>query len=106
MSPPLVVRILTAMFTLAVLYGFYVATLIHCLRWLAYTNDGWKLRDRVDNKLILITTILIFSLSTVYFVLMLPIELSRLGHFSNHSQVVNVLYVCKYHGWRADQKND
>ena len=45
--------LLFGLFTQAALYGIYVATLIHCLRWLVYTDEGWKQRDRV-NKLMLI----------------------------------------------------
>ena len=112
MSPPQVVRALIQLFMQAALYGLYVATLIHCLRWLVYTNDGWKLRDRVSNKLILITTILIFLFSTGNLVLMLPIPLFFIGDFgdrgSNILSMVPVaaIAVCKYHGWCLDPKND
>jgi len=61
------------LFTQAVLYGVYVATLIHCLRWLIYTDEGWKLRDRI-NGFMLITTILIFSLSTTNLFVQLPLQ--------------------------------
>jgi hypothetical protein len=111
MPPPPAVLSLILLFTQASLYGFYVATLIHCLRWLAYTSDGWKLRDKVGNKLILITTIAIFLFLTVNLVLMLIILLYFLGDFGDrHSNMLNLMaldfiFVCEYHGWRLDQKN-
>jgi hypothetical protein len=104
------VQTLIEVFTQAVLYGLYVATLIHCLRWLVYTNDGWKLRDRVDNKPILITIVVIFLCLTVNLVLMLLIQLYFLGDFGDrHSNILNVMAldvisVCICHGWRLDQK--
>jgi hypothetical protein len=115
MPPPAMFQVLTLMMTQAGLYGFYVATLIHCLRWLVYTNDGWKLRDRIDNKPILITTIVIFLLSTVNLVLTLPIELYTLGDFGDPDSdsnrlrltvVTPVISVCKCRGRHLEQKND
>jgi hypothetical protein len=103
MPPPYVVRPLTKLFTQAAFYGFYVATLIHCIRWLAYKNEGWKLRDRIDNKLMLITTLLIFLISTVNLVLMLPTQLVFLGDIDSNTPV-DVIYVCEYRGWSLEQK--
>jgi hypothetical protein len=107
--PAPAVQVLIQLFTQTALYGLYVATLIHCLRWLVYTNDGWKLRDRIDNKPILITTILIFLFSTVNLVLMLSISLAYFGDRDSNilgSISVAVISVCKYYEWRLDQKND
>jgi hypothetical protein len=101
MPPPPAVISLILLFTQAALYGFYVVTLIHCLRWLAYTSDGWKLRDKVDNKLILITTIAIFLFLTVNLVLMLIVLLYFLGDFGDrHSNTLNLvaldfIFVCE-----------
>jgi hypothetical protein len=109
MFPPAILTLIL-LFTQAAFYGLYVSTLIHCLRWLAHTSDGWKLRDRVDNKLILITTILIFLFLTVDLVLTLLIQLYFLGDFGDrHSNILSLtaldfILVCKYHGWCLDQK--
>ena len=96
---------LIELFTQAAFYGLYGATLIHCLRWLIFADDGWKMRDRVD-KLVLITTILVFLFSTVNLLLSLPLELYLLGDSggSNTASVAVIGLVCKYHGWHFGQK--
>ena len=96
MSPPPAIAQLIQLFIQAALYGLYVATLIHCLRWLVYTDDGWKQRDGV-NKLMLITTILIFLVSTVNLFLRLPFQFFMEG--SNIcSMAEEVIYVCVIFG--------
>ncbi|KIL60804.1 hypothetical protein M378DRAFT_130387 [Amanita muscaria Koide BX008] len=47
----------------SVLFGLYLATLGHCVRWLLYDDQGWKLRKQV-NWLILSITIVVFLLSS------------------------------------------
>ena len=32
----------------SVMFGLYVATLAHCLRWLLYTDEGWKIRKKIN----------------------------------------------------------
>ena len=104
MSPP-PVEVLIELFAQAALYGLYISTLVHCLRWLVYTDDGWKLRDRV-NKLMLITAILIFFLSSVNLFILLPVQLDLLGAFGDTLNVaaVGVISVCKCHGWHSEPK--
>jgi len=46
-----------------VLFGLYLATLGHCLRWLLYEDQGWQLRKRV-NWLMLSVTVMVFLLSS------------------------------------------
>ena len=87
---------LIALFTQATLYGLYVATLIHCLRWLIYTDDGWKQRDGV-NKLMLITTVVIFLLSTVNLAISLPFQFYVMGAFTNLA-TIGFINVRRYHG--------
>jgi hypothetical protein len=82
---------LIAVFTQAVLYGLYIATLVHCLRWLIYTDDGWNQRDRI-NKLMLIATILIFMLSTMNLGITFRYNLVSLG-VQNMSPSAGVLGV-------------
>ena len=104
MSPPVPETVLLfALFTQAALYGLYVATLIHCLRWLVYTDEGWKRRDRV-NKLMLTTTIIIFLCSTVNLVILVPDQFFLMGDFDLGPIFLNLLEVCKYYGWHLGQK--
>jgi hypothetical protein len=57
---------LRGMFVQAMMYGVYLATFAHCLRWLIYQDEGWKLRPRGGiNWPMLTATIAIFFLSTV-----------------------------------------
>jgi hypothetical protein len=105
MSSPAVIAQLVQPFIQAAFYGLYVATLIHCLRWLVFADEGWKQRDGV-NKLMLITTIIIFLLSTVNLFLQLPLQISFLEDSNNWSIAEEVMTVCKYHVWRLEQKND
>ncbi|KAF4612712.1 hypothetical protein D9613_011835 [Agrocybe pediades] len=32
--------------------GMYIVSLMYCLRWLLYTDGGWKLRDRIDRVMV------------------------------------------------------
>ena len=87
---------LIALFTQATLYGHYVTTLIHCLRWLIYSDDGWKQRDRV-NKLMLIATVVIFLLSTVNLAIFLPLQFYTMGALLNLT-TIGIINVRRYHG--------
>ncbi|KIL66577.1 hypothetical protein M378DRAFT_123733 [Amanita muscaria Koide BX008] len=49
----------------AIMFGLYLATLAHCLRWLVYEDEGWKLRPRNRiNWVMLGLTLAIFAFST------------------------------------------
>ena len=87
---------LISLFTQATLYGLYVATLIHSLRWLIYADDGWKQRDGV-NKLMLIATVVIFLLSTVNLAMFLPLQFCFMGALTNLT-TVEVINVRRYRG--------
>jgi len=52
-----------ATFVQAILYGLYIATLAHCLRWIMYNDEGWQLRKTINWHLVSLT-MLIFALST------------------------------------------
>jgi hypothetical protein len=56
---------LSTMFVQAALYGVYLVTLAHCLRWLFYEDQGWMCR-RLENvrRRTLIVVLLFFMLST------------------------------------------
>jgi hypothetical protein len=89
--------VLISLFTQAALYGLYVATLIHCLRWLLYTDDGWKQRDGV-NRIMLTAAILIFLLSTINLGLLLGLQFQYLGVRHAWSMPASELMaVRKYH---------
>ena len=50
-------------FVQAIMYGMYATTFVHCLRWLLFDDEGWKLRQRINWSL-LVASILLFLLST------------------------------------------
>ncbi|KIL63866.1 hypothetical protein M378DRAFT_79145 [Amanita muscaria Koide BX008] len=56
--------VIVSLFTHGLLYGIYLATLIQCLRWLTFTDEGWKPREKINTVMIL-TTIFIFLMSTI-----------------------------------------
>ncbi|TFK35755.1 hypothetical protein BDQ12DRAFT_725793 [Crucibulum laeve] len=61
---------LLAQFVEDILYGLYLATLLHCLRWLLYENEGWKLKKRVSIQWkMLISTMGIFIFSFINVIL-------------------------------------
>ena len=53
-----------ATITQALLYGLYIATLVHCLRWLLFSDEeNWSLRKDVNWRMLIIAVV-IFLLST------------------------------------------
>ncbi|KAM6497493.1 hypothetical protein JOM56_007966 [Amanita muscaria] len=48
------IRVIAA-FMNTFLYGLYVATLAHCIRWLLFRYEGWKLRKQINIPLLVIT---------------------------------------------------
>jgi len=51
-------------FTDALLYGIYFMTFLHCIRWLVFADEGWKLRKKKDiHWAMVIATLLLFSFS-------------------------------------------
>ncbi|KAF9557008.1 hypothetical protein CPC08DRAFT_710733 [Agrocybe pediades] len=45
--------------------GVYLCTLVACIRWLVYTDEGWKIRKRID-KTLLGATLSIFFFSSLH----------------------------------------
>lgn len=88
--------LLMGLFAQALLYGLYAASLVHCLRWLIYTDDGWEQRERF-NKLMLIATILIFILSTINLGITLRLEFDFIGVKDAWSLTAELMGVCEYH---------
>ena len=60
----------------ALLYGLYIATLSHCLRWLLYDDEGWSPRKRVSWAMLTVTVV-IFLLSTGSLVMVFQYVLAR-----------------------------
>ncbi|KAM6492105.1 hypothetical protein JOM56_011829 [Amanita muscaria] len=46
--------------------GLYSASLIHCIRWLLFEDEGWRIRKKI-NWWLVATTLLVFFLSTALF---------------------------------------
>ena len=66
--------VLIELFIQAILFGLYLATLVHYLRWLVFADEGWKSREKI-NKPMLIVAILLFALTFVAFAIMVKWEL-------------------------------
>ncbi|TFK38789.1 hypothetical protein BDQ12DRAFT_735423 [Crucibulum laeve] len=61
-----------SIFVEAIFYGLYLATLLHCMRWMLYENEGWKLKKRISIQwTMLISTVAIFVCSFVNIILIL-----------------------------------
>ncbi|PFH48649.1 hypothetical protein AMATHDRAFT_127121, partial [Amanita thiersii Skay4041] len=58
--------------------GFYITTFIQCVRWLAFSNDGWTLRDNTNRPLLAITCC-IFVLTITNLFLFCAIAISFLN---------------------------
>lgn len=52
----------------ALAFGFYFATLLYCVRWLLFTEEGWRIRQRIRWYIVAIT-FLIFACNMVYLAL-------------------------------------
>ena len=59
----------------ALLYGLYLVTLVHCLRWLLFADNGWSYRKDI-NRPMLIVTVVIFLLSTASLGMLLELVLT------------------------------
>ena len=64
----------------ALLYGLYVVTLVHCLRWLLYSDEGWSYREDINWPMLTIAVV-IFLLSTASLVVVLYTALEPLYEF-------------------------
>ena len=65
-----------AVFTQALLYGIYLATLIQCFRWLIFDDEGWKPRKKI-NLATTFATIFILLMLTINFVTAMIYELNQ-----------------------------
>ncbi|KIL63023.1 hypothetical protein M378DRAFT_80336 [Amanita muscaria Koide BX008] len=86
---------LVAVFTQALLYGIYIATLIQCFRWLIFSDEGWKLREKT-NSLMVFAVIFIFVTSTIYLVTSLQYEINEYTRAEDWNQYGTVMaMVCQ-----------
>jgi hypothetical protein len=67
-------------FTGALAFGLYFATLLTCLRWLLFTDEGWKLRKQIRRSILFIT-FLIFACNVVYLSLTVRGAVEKAWHF-------------------------
>jgi hypothetical protein len=63
MVPPMGKNMLITSIVQAILYGMYMMTVVHSLRWLLYEDRGWKLQ--AVHWPMSIVTVLLFIFSTV-----------------------------------------
>ncbi|KAF8893174.1 hypothetical protein CPB84DRAFT_1320597 [Gymnopilus junonius] len=54
-----------ALFIAALFTGVYLCTLFFCVRWLVYTDDGWRVRKKI-HKAMLAGTLALFILSSLH----------------------------------------
>ena len=52
------------LFAQAIMYGLYVGTFVHCLRWLLFDDNDWNIRKKINWSMLTIGIIL-FSLMTI-----------------------------------------
>ncbi|TFK41510.1 hypothetical protein BDQ12DRAFT_733035 [Crucibulum laeve] len=58
-------EMVVALFTASIATGLYLSTLLHCLRWLLFTDEGWKIRKKISWPF-LIATLSLLVLSTIH----------------------------------------
>ena len=52
------------LFSQAIMYGLYVETSVHCLRWLLFDDKDWNIRKKINWTMLTIAVVL-FTLMTV-----------------------------------------
>ncbi|KAM6499532.1 hypothetical protein JOM56_005040 [Amanita muscaria] len=80
MSYSMNVPFVIALFVQTLMYGLYVTTLVHCLRWLFYDDKGWKLREKINWAMATIT-VLVFMFFTIDLALTLQITIDSLENW-------------------------
>jgi hypothetical protein len=66
-----------ALFVQTLMYGLYITTLAHGLRWLLYDDKGWKLREKFNWAMVTIT-VFVFMLFTTSLALTLQFTIGSL----------------------------
>ncbi|KAM6499956.1 hypothetical protein JOM56_005464 [Amanita muscaria] len=57
-------RLVVTLIAQTLFYGIYLETLIQCLRWLIFTDEGWKPREKINSLIMTFATGFIFLTST------------------------------------------
>ncbi|KIL57873.1 hypothetical protein M378DRAFT_359464 [Amanita muscaria Koide BX008] len=84
-------RVVVAMIVQTLLYGIYLETLIQCLRWLIFIDEGWKPREKINSHTLTFTTIFIFFTSTINHITTLQFALEILSRDkSRHTTRYNI----------------
>ncbi|PFH49355.1 hypothetical protein AMATHDRAFT_63426 [Amanita thiersii Skay4041] len=109
MSTPIGAMII-ATFTQSLLFGIYLPTCIHCVRWLVFTDVGWKFRK--DIKWVMLSaTLSIFVLMTlnVTFAIKASLDLLTKGIMRSYAHVIMLVserlttvitdYILMYRCW-------
>ena len=61
---PILKSYVTALIVRSVVYGLYIASLVHCLRWLLFKDEEKKFRDDIDWRLVSISVFIFFFITT------------------------------------------
>ncbi|KAF9004316.1 hypothetical protein BDQ17DRAFT_1541516 [Cyathus striatus] len=78
-----------ALFLAATLYGLYLSTFLHCIRWLLFVDQGWKLRRLSAVKWpTLIATLLIFAFSFIAVFLAILEDVNEVRELEKTSTIV------------------
>ncbi|KDR83251.1 hypothetical protein GALMADRAFT_134735 [Galerina marginata CBS 339.88] len=78
-------------FVFIMIYGIYFSTLLQCLRWLLFTDEGWTLRRRKEVKWpMLAATLLLFSFSFTNLILQLRGTLVALRTSVRENKIIGV----------------
>ena len=51
-------QVVISTFVQVVLHGLYLGSFVHCLRWLIYDDEGWRLRVNINRSMLAITLLL------------------------------------------------
>lgn len=70
-------------FTSALIFGMYLMTLIFCVRWLFFCDEGWRLKKGISWATV-ITTFLIFSSYLVYLALSFHGTIATVKYLMDH----------------------
>jgi hypothetical protein len=74
--------VLIELFIQAILFGLYLATLVHYFRWLMFADEGWKYREKINKPMLVVSTLL-FVLTTVAFLIMVKWEVLYISNDSD-----------------------
>lgn len=80
-------------FVQALVYGAYIITLVHCLRWIMYNDEGWSRRKKMDMTM-LIVSIAVFLLQTAGLATAFKTTLELQDSNTEGFNLLNMINVC------------